>query len=44
MALFGRAALETVGAIADYDISSNSMRIHTNSVSFTSYLFMVANT
>ena len=40
----GGQPLETVGAIADYDISSNSMRIHTNSVSFTSYLFMVANT
>ena len=39
----GGQPLETVGAIADYDVSSNSMRIHTNSVSFTSYLFMVAN-
>jgi CO/xanthine dehydrogenase Mo-binding subunit len=36
--------LETVGAIADFDPATNDMVIHANSVSFTSYLFMVANT
>lgn len=36
--------LETVGAIADFDPSTGDMVIQANSVSFTSYQFMVANT
>jgi len=38
----GGQPLETVGAIADFDYGSGDMTIHTNSLSFTSYLFMVA--
>ncbi len=38
----GGQPLETVGAIADYDVSNGDLTIHTNSLSFTSYLFMVA--
>lgn len=38
----GGQPLETVGAIADHDHATGNVRIHTNSLSFTSYLFMVA--
>jgi len=38
----GGQPLETVGAVADFDHASGSVQIHTNSLSFTSYLFMVA--
>ncbi len=40
----GGQPLETVGAIADFDLATGGMVIHTNSLSFTSYLFMVAST
>ncbi len=40
----GGQPLETVGAIGDYDVSNGQMVIHCNSLSFTSYLFMVAGT
>ncbi|MQA13308.1 MAG: molybdopterin-dependent oxidoreductase [Pseudonocardiaceae bacterium] len=40
----GGQPLETVGSVADYDPASGMMTVHTNSVSFTSYLFMVAGT
>jgi CO/xanthine dehydrogenase Mo-binding subunit len=40
----GGQPLETVGAIADFDQASGSLTVHTNSLSFTSYLFMVAGT
>jgi CO/xanthine dehydrogenase Mo-binding subunit len=40
----GGQPLETVGAIADFDHASGSLTVHTNSLSFTSYLFMVAGT
>jgi len=40
----GGQPLETVGAIADYDPSTGRLTAHTNSLSFTSYLFMVATT
>ncbi len=36
--------LETVGAIADFDPATGDMVIKANSVSFTSYMFMVAAT
>lgn len=36
--------LETVGAIADLDSGTGMLTIRVNSLSFTSYLFMVANT
>jgi CO/xanthine dehydrogenase Mo-binding subunit len=36
--------LETVGAVANWDPSRGDMTIHTNSLSFTSYLFLVAGT
>lgn len=36
--------LETVGAVADFDPGTEMMTIHVNSLTFTSYLFMVANT
>ncbi len=36
--------LETVGAIGNFDPGSGMMTIHVNSLTFTSYLFMVANT
>jgi len=40
----GGQPLETVGAIADFDIATGQLTVHTNSLSFTSYLFMVAGT
>ena len=40
----GGQPLETVGAVADYDIGSGMMSIHANSLSFTSYLFMLSGT
>ncbi|MBO0848616.1 MAG: xanthine dehydrogenase family protein [Pseudonocardia sp.] len=40
----GGQPLETVGAIADYDPASGRVTVDTNSLSFTSYLFMVAGT
>jgi CO/xanthine dehydrogenase Mo-binding subunit len=40
----GGQPLETVGAIADFDHATGSLTVHTNSLSFTSYLFMVAGT
>ncbi|GEL18074.1 xanthine dehydrogenase family protein molybdopterin-binding subunit [Pseudonocardia asaccharolytica] len=38
----GGQPLETVGAIADFDHGSGQLTVHTNSLSFTSYLFMAA--
>ena len=40
----GGQPLETVGAIADFDPATGQLTVHTNSLSFTSYLFMVAGT
>jgi carbon-monoxide dehydrogenase large subunit len=40
----GGQPLETVGAVASFDHGTGMMSIHTNSLSFTSYLFMLANT
>jgi carbon-monoxide dehydrogenase large subunit len=40
----GGQPLETVGAIADFDHATGDLTVHTNSLSFTSYLFMVAGT
>ncbi|MHA6782010.1 xanthine dehydrogenase family protein molybdopterin-binding subunit [Pseudonocardia saturnea] len=40
----GGQPLETVGAIADFDHATGALTVHTNSLSFTSYLFMVAGT
>jgi CO/xanthine dehydrogenase Mo-binding subunit len=40
----GGQPLETVGAIAEYDPATGSFTIDTNTLSFTSYLFMAANT
>ncbi|MGE0296163.1 xanthine dehydrogenase family protein molybdopterin-binding subunit [Pseudonocardia sp.] len=40
----GGQPLETVGAIADVDPATGDVTVHTNSLSFTSYLFMVAGT
>ena len=40
----GGQPLETVGAVADFDIATGQLTVHTNSLSFTSYLFMVAGT
>lgn len=40
----GGQPLETVGAIADYDPGTGSLTVETNSLSFTSYLFMLAGT
>ncbi len=40
----GGQPLETVGAVADFDQATGQLRVHTNSLSFTSYLFMVAGT
>jgi CO/xanthine dehydrogenase Mo-binding subunit len=40
----GGQPLETVGAIADYDHATGELTVHTNSLSFTSYLFMAAAT
>jgi CO/xanthine dehydrogenase Mo-binding subunit len=39
----GGQPLETVGAIADWDPGTGSFAIETNTLSFTSYLFMVAS-
>lgn len=38
----GGQPLETVGAIADFDHATGRLSVTTNSLSFTSYLFMVA--
>ena len=38
----GGQPLETVGAIADYEPGTGGFVIETNTLSFTSYLFMVA--
>jgi CO/xanthine dehydrogenase Mo-binding subunit len=40
----GGQPLETVGAIATYEVGTGMMTIQTNSLSFTSYLFMLAGT
>jgi CO/xanthine dehydrogenase Mo-binding subunit len=40
----GGQPLETVGAVADFDLATGELVVHTNSLSFTSYLFMVAGT
>ncbi|MGH3501047.1 MAG: xanthine dehydrogenase family protein molybdopterin-binding subunit [Nocardioidaceae bacterium] len=40
----GAQPLETVGAVANYDPGTGMMTVHTNSLSFTSYLFMLAQT
>jgi CO/xanthine dehydrogenase Mo-binding subunit len=40
----GGQPLETVGAIADFDHGTGELTVYTNSLSFTSYLFMVAGT
>ncbi len=40
----GGQPLETVGAVADFDVATGQLTVHTNSLSFTSYLFMVAGT
>ena len=40
----GGQPLETVGAIADFDHGTGELTAYTNSLSFTSYLFMVAGT
>ena len=40
----GGQPLETVGALADFDHATGELTVHTNSLSFTSYLFMVAGT
>ncbi|MCW0214312.1 MAG: xanthine dehydrogenase family protein molybdopterin-binding subunit [Pseudonocardia sp.] len=40
----GGQPLETVGAVADFDHATGRLTVHTNSLSFTSYLFMVAGT
>ena len=40
----GGQPLETVGAIAEYDPGTGSFTIDTNTLSFTSYLFMAAGT
>ena len=40
----GAQPLETVGAMASYDAGSGMMTIYINSLTFTSYLFLLANT
>ena len=40
----GGQPLETVGAIATFDQGTGMMTVHTNTLSFTSYLFMLAGT
>ncbi|MEM7465875.1 MAG: xanthine dehydrogenase family protein molybdopterin-binding subunit [Pseudomonadota bacterium] len=40
----GAQPMETVGAIADYDSATGAMRIHTNSLTFSNFLFMLAET
>ena len=42
LAPFGRAPLETVGAIAEYGLGTDSFTIDTDTPSFTSYLFIAA--
>ena len=38
----GGQPLETVGAVASFDRGTGMLTIHTNSLSFTSYLFLLA--
>jgi CO/xanthine dehydrogenase Mo-binding subunit len=40
----GGQPLETVGAVASFDPGTGMLTIHVNSLSLTSYLFMLANT
>ncbi|HZU18044.1 MAG TPA: xanthine dehydrogenase family protein molybdopterin-binding subunit [Candidatus Dormibacteraeota bacterium] len=40
----GGQPLETVGAVADYDPATGMLTIHCNSLTFTHFLFMLANT
>jgi CO/xanthine dehydrogenase Mo-binding subunit len=40
----GSQPIEPVGAVADYDYATGQMTIYENSLSFTSYLFMLAGT
>ena len=40
----GGQPLETVGAVAEYSPGTGMLTIHTNSLTFTHFLFMVANT
>lgn len=40
----GSQPIEPVGAIADYDYGTGQMTIYENSLTFTSYLFMLAGT
>ncbi|MCY4632417.1 MAG: xanthine dehydrogenase family protein molybdopterin-binding subunit, partial [bacterium] len=40
----GGQPLETVGAVADYDAATGMLTIHVNSMSFTHFLFLLANT
>ncbi len=40
----GGQPLETVGAIANYDPATGMMTIYANSLTFTSYLFLLTNT
>jgi CO/xanthine dehydrogenase Mo-binding subunit len=40
----GSQPIEPVGAIADYDYATGQMTIYENSLTFTSYLFMLAGT
>src|SRR5918912_404376 len=40
----GGQPLETVGAVASYDMGTGMMVIHCNSLTFSHFLFMVANT
>jgi CO/xanthine dehydrogenase Mo-binding subunit len=40
----GGQPLETVGAVAEYNPATGMLTIHTNSLTFTHFLFMVANT
>jgi carbon-monoxide dehydrogenase large subunit len=40
----GGQPLETVGAIADYDLGTGKLTIHCNSLTFSHFMFMVAGT
>jgi carbon-monoxide dehydrogenase large subunit len=40
----GGQPLETVGAVAHYDLGTGMMTIHCNSLTFSHFLFMMANT
>ncbi|HCU89297.1 MAG TPA: carbon monoxide dehydrogenase [Gammaproteobacteria bacterium] len=40
----GAQPLETVGAIADYDPTSGTLTLYQNSLTFSNYLFLLANT